>query len=434
MLSKSTRVSFSKAVVTGLIGALFLLNFGTTSATGGLSELTPLLENDFVGKSLVDFFNQRTHADEPPLVDEDEAFSPNLDPRGRPSLPSSCLAAARPGSVSRSDRPASGSGSNRVAGKAGIGKNVGPSEYGNSTSPQDENKDSDLAAQREKITRDHMQRMNAAREKYQLRIAEISQEHQTDVIKATQNLTRDTASSDGDAVEVRRASEVYSSRMAEIEREKTRLTNSASQRLATSISESTSTFDREFSAATAEFSEGLNPVSEKNEAVGPKQREENDIGASAELAKEAGGEGTSSSTLTRAEGNAVAERDKDAGCRCLADAYTRLEKRQYSLEKLLIIGQHTKKVLDYAISFGDDVSGMHAVSGLAWQSERAGILKSKKSFDNTYNNKYKELTDKLYTVLQEIDLCERKMGVENWYSNSGFIYFEFMKARYASYE
>ena len=94
----------------------------------------------------------------------------------------------------------------------------------------------------------------------------------------------------------------------------------------------------------------------------------------------------------------------------------------------------TKKVTDFGISFGDNFSGIHGVSGLAWQTERAKVIKSIEKFDKTYNSKYKELIDKLYNTLIWIDDCEKQLGYENWYSHSGFIYYEFMKVRYASYK
>ena len=57
------------------------------------------------------------------------------------------------------------------------------------------------------------------------------------------------------------------------------------------------------------------------------------------------------------------------GCDCLEKAYKDLNEQRFKFEKLRIIYNDTKKVVDWSISFGDDVSGIHAVSGLAWQKE-----------------------------------------------------------------
>jgi len=124
----------------------------------------------------------------------------------------------------------------------------------------------------------------------------------------------------------------------------------------------------------------------------------------------------------------------EEGCTCLERAYSDLQHNRYTLEKLLKIAQHTKKATDFGISFGDNFSGIHAVSGLAWQKERLKILKTIEKFDKSYEIKYNELMDHLYGSLMKIDECEKKLGFENWYSQSGFIYYEFMKVRYASYK
>ena len=47
-----------------------------------------------------------------------------------------------------------------------------------------------------------------------------------------------------------------------------------------------------------------------------------------------------------------------------------------------------KKVADFGISFNDDFSGVHSISGLVWQKVRVDVLKSIAKFDITYNNKY----------------------------------------------
>ncbi|UII78408.1 hypothetical protein [Flagellimonas sp. CMM7] len=133
-------------------------------------------------------------------------------------------------------------------------------------------------------------------------------------------------------------------------------------------------------------------------------------------------------------GTSPGSKDNSPGCQCLAKAYADLHNDRYTIEKLLKIGQHTKKVTDFGISFGDNFSGVHAVSGLAWQTERAKVIKSIEKFDRTYGNKYNELIKKSYGTLLKIDHCEKLLGEEDWYSKYGFIYYEFMKARYASYK
>ncbi len=122
--------------------------------------------------------------------------------------------------------------------------------------------------------------------------------------------------------------------------------------------------------------------------------------------------------------------EKREGCDCLKKAYTRLDDRRYLFEKLRVITARIDRVTDFGLAFGDDVSGVHGVSGLVWQTKRLEIVESMKKFDITYENKYQEMVKDLYDILKEIDRCEALLGFENWYSSSGFIYYTFMKDRY----
>ncbi len=122
--------------------------------------------------------------------------------------------------------------------------------------------------------------------------------------------------------------------------------------------------------------------------------------------------------------------NKKEGCDCLQKAYERLEDRRYRFEKLRIITARIDRITDFGLAFGDDVSGVHGVSGLVWQTKRKEIVQGMMKFDNTYESKYQEMVKDLYDILMEIDRCEALMGFENWYSSSGFIYYTFMKDRY----
>lgn len=118
------------------------------------------------------------------------------------------------------------------------------------------------------------------------------------------------------------------------------------------------------------------------------------------------------------------------GCQCLAAAYAKLENNRYYFRKLDGIYRTTKQLKDNSIALGDNTSGIHAVSGMAWQVQRANILKSYAEFEQAYRDQYKNLTKDLHDTLMEIDRCEKLLGFENWYGIAGFIYYDFMKARY----
>ena len=101
-----------------------------------------------------------------------------------------------------------------------------------------------------------------------------------------------------------------------------------------------------------------------------------------------------------------------------------------TLERMRILYKCTVEFSDDAIAFGDNVSGVHAVSGLAWQNERVGIKNSIKKLQGTYDKKYIEFMGILENSMMEMNSCEAQWGVPDWYDRFGFIYVEFMKDKY----
>ncbi|MEM8764387.1 MAG: hypothetical protein AAGD88_11275 [Bacteroidota bacterium] len=159
----------------------------------------------------------------------------------------------------------------------------------------------------------------------------------------------------------------------------------------------------------------------------------NEPDASSDFEGQVPGEGRRSSRREVSESD-LNEENATEGCQCLKKAYKDFNHNRYTLEKLKKIGIDIKKTVDFGLAFGDNFSGVHAVSGLVWQKERFKIIKKMESFDNTYTNKYNELIDLQYQVLQQIDYCEKMLGEDNWYGRYGFIYYEFIKVHYASYD
>lgn len=129
---------------------------------------------------------------------------------------------------------------------------------------------------------------------------------------------------------------------------------------------------------------------------------------------------------------AVAPPDSnEEGCICLENAYAELNERRINLEKLRIIFTHSMTKINAGIAFGDNVSGVHGVSGLAWQSQKMIILtESIPTLNRAYDSKYMEMMESLEINLREIERCEAILGYENWYNHSGFIYFSFMADKY----
>lgn len=121
----------------------------------------------------------------------------------------------------------------------------------------------------------------------------------------------------------------------------------------------------------------------------------------------------------------------ESNCACLDSAYRDLNRRRLNLERLRIIYAHAMKKINAGIAFGDSVSGIHGVSGLAWQSQKMIILKkSIPNLNKAYDDKYAEMIHALEENLRDIEECEANLGNENWYSNAGFIYYQFMADKY----
>lgn len=122
--------------------------------------------------------------------------------------------------------------------------------------------------------------------------------------------------------------------------------------------------------------------------------------------------------------------DNEECAPCYERAISRISTVRKSLARMSCINMNTKKFTESAIAFGDDVSGIHGVTGLAWHAERKGIQNAYDNFKKTYDKKYIDLMASLQTGLREIDECEKKFGMKDWYQKAGFMYMEMMKEKY----
>jgi hypothetical protein len=115
---------------------------------------------------------------------------------------------------------------------------------------------------------------------------------------------------------------------------------------------------------------------------------------------------------------------------CFMSARADFNTNRYSFERLKTIYQCTKTFTDAAISFGDNVSGVHGVSGLAWQAERRKIEKSIKDLQKAYDDKYRELLESQKRALMKLNDCEAEHGIPDWYDRFGYMYYEFSAMHY----
>lgn len=132
-----------------------------------------------------------------------------------------------------------------------------------------------------------------------------------------------------------------------------------------------------------------------------------------------------------AEGWSGTISDSRGDCaRCFTEAREEFNNVRYNLEQLRIIYKCTKDFSDKAIAFGDNASGVHGVSGLAWQAEKPKIEQSVKDLKKAYDSKYAELLAKLQQSMMKLAECEEQFGTPDWYDRFGYMFYEFVKEKY----
>jgi hypothetical protein len=130
-----------------------------------------------------------------------------------------------------------------------------------------------------------------------------------------------------------------------------------------------------------------------------------------------------------------ADSEFGSGCgECYSKAIHRMNFNRFYLEKLRCIAQNTLHMANTAMKFGDNASGVHGVSGLAWQlGGKPEIEGAVKEFRKTYDRKYQQYLRGLRGSLDDLGQCEAQyMNNPDWYSRYGFVYYSFMEDRYRS--
>lgn len=116
---------------------------------------------------------------------------------------------------------------------------------------------------------------------------------------------------------------------------------------------------------------------------------------------------------------------------CFTDAQRRLDGMRINLERLRCVYTAAANFTRSAIAFGDSASGVHAVTGLAWQTEKRGIEDAFNHLKQTYDEKYHQMLPNLRASLEGLGQCEAQYFHNNdWYNRYGFIYYTFMADRY----
>jgi hypothetical protein len=115
---------------------------------------------------------------------------------------------------------------------------------------------------------------------------------------------------------------------------------------------------------------------------------------------------------------------------CYDGAREKMNFCRRQLGRLRCVYNNIKTYKDNALALGDNMSGIHAMAGIAWQNERGKIVANFENTKRIYDEKSSELLASLQTALNEFNACENRFGEGDWYAKSGFIYYEFMVEKY----
>lgn len=125
----------------------------------------------------------------------------------------------------------------------------------------------------------------------------------------------------------------------------------------------------------------------------------------------------------------------DAQCvACYQGVSRKIDFNRFYIERARCITASTVKMANSAMAFGDSTSGIHAVAGLSWQLQGKPVIeKEVRKIKGTYTKKAGQYLGNLDQAMQELGQCEaRHYGERDWYQRYGWIYVNFMKAKYAS--
>ncbi|MBB1061220.1 hypothetical protein [Marilutibacter spongiae] len=124
----------------------------------------------------------------------------------------------------------------------------------------------------------------------------------------------------------------------------------------------------------------------------------------------------------------------DACRQCYEEAVRKIDFNRFYIERARCITAANVKMANSAMAFGDSASGIHAVSGLSWQLQgKPQIEQAVGKLKQTYTHKAGQYLDGLQGALKELGQCEAEhYGEDDWYQRYGWIYHNFMQAKYGS--
>ena len=119
---------------------------------------------------------------------------------------------------------------------------------------------------------------------------------------------------------------------------------------------------------------------------------------------------------------------------CYTEAVTAINFNRYYIERARCITAANIKMANSAMAFGDSSSGVHGVTGLSWSlGGKPQIEEAVRDLKKTYTDKAAIYLRNLEGSLKKLGRCEAEnYGETDWYQRYGWIYHNFMKAKYQS--
>ena len=122
----------------------------------------------------------------------------------------------------------------------------------------------------------------------------------------------------------------------------------------------------------------------------------------------------------------------DPECRsCYAPAYEELSAVRGKLENNRIVLANFTRRMDAIDAAASGLGGMHYGLGIVALKHRAEWNAQRNQIGGQYDQRYGALLGELQAALRKIEACEAKTyGTPAWYERFGYMYYEFMAARY----
>lgn len=129
---------------------------------------------------------------------------------------------------------------------------------------------------------------------------------------------------------------------------------------------------------------------------------------------------------------AAALADRKGRClECFTPAYAELNAVRKKLENNRIVLANYTRVMNAIDDAGRGLGGIHGGLGVVYMQRKVEWDGQRQRIGGIYDQRYAALLADLQAALRKIAACEGAVnGLESWYDRFGFMYYEFMAARY----